>query len=102
MQNIPVASSKALSITIRLAEPSLFLRGFQGGEEGERSPAMLRGTLVVKLKRATKIRSIGLRFSGKARTIWPEGKCEAAPNLIAVPTSRHRDLLEHYADAKFL
>lgn len=87
MQNIPVASSKALSITIKLAEPSLFLRGVQRGEEEERSTAMLRGTLVVKVKRATKIRSIGLRFSGKARTIWPEGKCKAAPNLNAVPIS---------------
>jgi len=74
-KSVPVASSKAVSITITLAEPSLFLRGFHLHEERQHSTAMLRGTLLVKVNKATEIRSICLRFSGKVRTVWPEGNC---------------------------
>lgn len=84
MQTTRVASSKALSMTIRLAEPSLFLRGFEAHDEQEHSTAMLRGTLLVKVNKATKIRSIGLRFSGKALTIWPDGMIKATPILILI------------------
>jgi len=64
-------------MSIRLAEPALFLRGFQAHEEQEHCTAMLRGTLLVKVNKATKIRSIALRFSGKSRTLWPDGMCNA-------------------------
>ena len=75
-------ASKAVSMSISLAEPSIFLRGWQGNEERPYSTAMLRGTLLVKVHKATKIRSIGLRFTGKARTVWPDGKQKV--HLLAV------------------
>lgn len=60
-------------MTIKLAEPILFLQGFDHHEFQNRAPAMLRGSLVVRVNKATKVKAIGLTFKGKARTEWPEG-----------------------------
>ena len=74
--NIPeveVISSGSMSLSIVLAEPILFLRGFSPDEYVERSPSLLRGTLIVRAHKATKIKTITLTFKGLARTDWPEG-----------------------------
>lgn len=60
-------------MTIKLAEPILFLQGFDHHEFQNRAPAMLRGSLVVRVNKTTKVKAIGLTFRGKARTDWPEG-----------------------------
>lgn len=71
----PVASGNGLSVSIALAEPSLFLQGFdQGDLAANRSTAMLRGSLVLKITKLTKIKSVSLKFKGTATTKWPEGK----------------------------
>lgn len=71
----PQASSSggAVTMTIQLAEPMLFLQGFDQSDHSDRTPAMLRGSLVLRIAKPTKIKAISLTFRGKARTEWPEG-----------------------------
>ena len=69
-------------LQIRLTEPVIFLRGPSTGLDGrgrpqivrnDGQPAMLRGLLTLRLSKPTRIRSISIQFTGKARTEWPEG-----------------------------
>jgi len=76
----PIASSAGVSVGINLAEPVLFLQGFQEGENAQRSTAMLRGTLHLKVTKTIKIKTISLKFKGTATTKWPEGMT-TSPNL---------------------
>lgn len=69
----PVASGGGVNVNIALTEPVLFLRGFEQSENAERSTAMLRGTLVLKVSKPAKLKAITLKFRGKATTKWPEG-----------------------------
>lgn len=74
--NLPenqIISSGSLSLSIVLAEPVLYLRGFSPEEYMEKPPTMLRGSLIVRVLKQTKIKSIELTFKGIARTEWPEG-----------------------------
>jgi len=70
----------AAIVSIHLAEPVLYVTGFEPQEYQDRSPALLRGSLLLKLLKPTKIKAITLVFRGRARTEWPEGippkKCE--------------------------
>ena len=62
-----------MSVNISLAEPVLFLQGHdQNNQAG--SPALLRGSLVMRLSKPAKIKAITLTFKGRARTEWPEGE----------------------------
>lgn len=70
----PVASGGGLSVNVQLTEPVLFLRGFEQAEHAERSTAMLRGTLCLKITKPSKLKAITLKFRGKATTKWPEGE----------------------------
>lgn len=71
----PLASTSggAVSMTIILQEPALFLRGSECPDYTERSSTMLRGKLLVKINKATKVKTITLAFRGRIRTEWPEG-----------------------------
>jgi hypothetical protein len=69
----PVASGGGVNVNISLTEPVLFLRGFEQNENSERNTAMLRGALVLKISKPTKLKAITLKFRGKALTKWPEG-----------------------------
>ncbi|KAF1847024.1 uncharacterized protein K460DRAFT_352212 [Cucurbitaria berberidis CBS 394.84] len=69
----PVASGGGVNVNISLTEPVLFLRGFEQAEHSERSTAMLRGTLVLKIAKPAKLKAITLKFRGRATTKWPEG-----------------------------
>lgn len=74
--NIPeneLINSGSISLSIILAEPVIYLRGFNSQEYLERLPSLLRGTLVVRVNKPSKIRSISLTFKGTAKTEWPEG-----------------------------
>lgn len=66
-------SGGAVTMTIQLAEPMLFLQGFDQSDHSSRTPAMLRGCLVLRIAKPTKIKVISLTFRGKASTEWPEG-----------------------------
>ncbi|KAF2736554.1 hypothetical protein EJ04DRAFT_521953 [Polyplosphaeria fusca] len=69
----PLASGNGINVGISLTEPVLYLQGFEQTESSERSTAMLRGSLQLKVTKATKIKAIALKFRGKAITKWPEG-----------------------------
>jgi arrestin-related trafficking adapter 3/6 len=73
----PIASGTGISCFIILAEPYVYLHGFDRDARAystEHSTAMIRGKLVLNVTKAIKIKAITLMFSGKARTEWPEGK----------------------------
>lgn len=59
-------------MTIQMAEPILFLQGLDGSENARRA-AMLRGSMVLRVTKPTKIKAVTLTFRGRARTEWPEG-----------------------------
>jgi hypothetical protein len=70
----PIASGNGVSVSIAMAEPFLFLQGFdQGDMTSNRSTAMLRGSLILKVSKAAKVKAVTLRFRGRATTKWPEG-----------------------------
>lgn len=69
----PLATGNGVSISIMLAEPALYLQGFDQADSGSRATAMLRGTFHLKVLKAAKIKSISLNFRGLAQTEWPEG-----------------------------
>lgn len=70
----PLASGNGISIFIALAEPALYLQGFDQAEVGSRATTMLRGTFLVRVLKAAKIKAISLTFRGRAETEWPEGR----------------------------
>ena len=70
----PLASGNGISVSIALAEPILFLQGFEQGDlRANRSTAMLRGSLHLKVQKSAKLKAVSLRFRGQANTNWPEG-----------------------------
>ncbi|KAH7063610.1 hypothetical protein B0J12DRAFT_781371 [Macrophomina phaseolina] len=69
----PLASGNGISVGIALAEPVLFLQGFEQNGDSERSTAMLRGSLHLRVTKSAKIKAVTLKFKGKATTKWPEG-----------------------------
>jgi arrestin-related trafficking adapter 3/6 len=73
----PIASGAGISCSITLAEPHVYLHGFDQNSherDTEHSAAMIRGKLVLDVTKCVKIKAVTLIFSGKARTEWPEGK----------------------------
>ncbi|KAK5118885.1 hypothetical protein LTR62_000095 [Meristemomyces frigidus] len=69
----PVASGNGVTMAIHLAEPMLFLQGFENTESSPGNTAMLRGSLHLRVQKAAKIKAVTLKFKGKALTRWPEG-----------------------------
>ncbi|EON70029.1 hypothetical protein W97_09295 [Coniosporium apollinis CBS 100218] len=69
----PVASGGNITVSVALAEPMLYVHGFEQDETSERSTAMLRGSLHLRVTKSTKIKAVTLKFRGLATTLWPEG-----------------------------
>ena len=69
----PVASGNGVSVSISLAEPVLFLQGFDQADATNRTTTLLRGSLRLSVTKSAKIKTITLTFKGKATTEWPEG-----------------------------
>jgi arrestin-related trafficking adapter 3/6 len=69
----PVATGNGVSVIISLAEPVLFLQGFDQNDETTRNTTMLRGSLLIRVTKQAKLKSITLNFRGKSETDWPEG-----------------------------
>ncbi|EEH21171.2 hypothetical protein PABG_03402 [Paracoccidioides brasiliensis Pb03] len=68
-----VASSNGITVSISLAEPVLFLEGFDRNDTDTRKTSILRGTLRLSLSKSAKIKKISLNFKGLGQTYWPEG-----------------------------
>ncbi|CUM65638.1 uncharacterized protein PRCAT00003286001 [Priceomyces carsonii] len=69
----PLTQTSSIQVYIVPAEKTLFTYGFEPNEYAERPPTLLRGCLVVRVLKPSKIKSITLLFKGKQRTDWPEG-----------------------------
>ncbi|WPH02156.1 putative arrestin-related trafficking adapter c2d10.04 [Acrodontium crateriforme] len=69
----PIASGNGVVVGIHLAEPVLFVQGFEHTDSSSSSTAMLRGSLHLRVQKSAKIKAITLKFKGKAVTKWPEG-----------------------------
>lgn len=73
----PVASGSGVTCSIVLAEPNVFLTGFdhndRAREESHGASALLRGKLQLNVSKNVKLKSVILKLVGKARTEWPEG-----------------------------
>ncbi|GKT95938.1 arrestin domain-containing protein [Colletotrichum tofieldiae] len=72
----PVAHGSGVSCSILMAEPNVFLTGFDHDGHRQHSQggtALLRGKLQLKVTKNVKIKGVSLKLVGKARTEWPEG-----------------------------
>ena len=69
----PLKHSAHIQLFIRLVEPVVFFQGFETQHTGDRLPAVLRGSLIVRILKPTKLKGISLAFKGYSRTEWPEG-----------------------------
>lgn len=69
----PLAHSGSVLLYLILAEKTLFIQGFEENEYKERPPLLLRGSLFLRITKPVKIKLINLKFSGTAKTDWPEG-----------------------------
>ena len=83
IEDKPLAAGNGVSISIALAEPALYLQGFDQSDMSSRATTMLRGTFHLKLTKSAKIKSISLQFRGRAETEWPEGECVGENDLNA-------------------
>ncbi len=74
----PVCSGNGVSCFIHLAEPALFLTGLDhdgtSRNSGSNSSAILRGKLQLVVTKSVKIKAVTVKFTGRGRTEWPEGK----------------------------
>ncbi|SCW04415.1 LAFE_0H13014g1_1 [Lachancea fermentati] len=69
----PLSQTTSIQIYIQLAEPVVFLQGFEQHQWSERPPGLLRGSLIIRVLKPSKIKSISLNFKGVSKTEWPEG-----------------------------
>ncbi|KAK4223906.1 hypothetical protein QBC38DRAFT_36448 [Podospora fimiseda] len=98
----PVASGSGLTCSILLAEPNVFLTGFEHDNSSRRqgaqnSSALLRGKLQLNVSKNVKIKSVTLKLIGKARTEWPEGIPPAKTELFEEQTLRTQSLVFFHA-----
>lgn len=74
----PVCATGGIACYINLAEPVIFLKGLDHDgttrDSHSNTTSLLRGKLVLNITKNVKIKSVTLRFTGRARTEWPEGK----------------------------
>ena len=69
----PLKHSTHIQLFIKLVEPVIFIQGFESHHIGERPPSILRGSLIIRILKPTKLKRIALNFKGFSRTEWPEG-----------------------------
>ncbi|KAK3313323.1 hypothetical protein B0H66DRAFT_349178 [Apodospora peruviana] len=97
----PVASGSGLSCSILLAEPNVFLTGFDhdghSRHESHNSSALLRGKLQLNVSKNVKIKSVTLKLVGKARTEWPEGIPPLKVDMFEEQTLRTQSLVFFHA-----
>lgn len=74
----PLTHSGSVQVFIKLVEPVIFLQGFESSKHSNHQnenlqSSILRGSLIVRVTKPTKLKSINLKFKGQCRTEWPEG-----------------------------
>jgi hypothetical protein len=69
----PLATAKGMQFNITLAEPVVFLEGYNKDDPSTKKCSILRGQLHLKVIEATKIKRIWIRFRGQIEIQWPKG-----------------------------
>ncbi|KAG4435804.1 hypothetical protein IFR05_008725 [Cadophora sp. M221] len=73
----PVCSGNGVACYINLAEPVIFLTGLDHDgttrDSGSNTTSILRGKLILNVTKNVKIKAVTMKFTGRARTEWPEG-----------------------------
>ncbi|KAL5347701.1 hypothetical protein ACLOAV_007110 [Pseudogymnoascus australis] len=76
----PLATARGISCRIQLAEPHVYVYGLKPANRDiaahQFPPAIIRGKLILKVDKATKLKAVTLNFFGQQRTEWPECKLE--------------------------
>lgn len=85
----PVCGGSGVACYIILAEPTIFLTGLDHDattrdHHTSQSSAMLRGVLRLNITKSVKIKAVTLKFTGRARTEWPEGKSVYIAFLVLI------------------
>lgn len=62
-----------MHFNITLAEPVVFLEGYNKDDPSTKKCNVLRGQLHLKVNEATKIKKIWIRFRGQIQIQWPGG-----------------------------
>ncbi|KAK7897132.1 hypothetical protein LTR67_005021 [Exophiala xenobiotica] len=65
-------TSDAFTVTVELAEPILYLEGFDFPHNVAHRSAVIRGSVHLKILRPTTLSHLTLTFLGTHETIWPE------------------------------
>lgn len=86
----PLFLTSSLQVYVVPAEKHLFVQGFKPSEYEGLPPTLLRGSLVVRVLRPSKIKAISLTFRGVQKTDWPEG---IPPKKTLY--EEHNDLVNH-------
>ncbi len=83
----PVCAANGVACYINLAEPVIFLTGLDHDgttrDSGSNTSSLLRGKLILNVTKNVKIKAVTLKFTGRARTEWPEGK-QVSPVAINI------------------
>ena len=66
------SATDAVTLTIDLGEPNLYLEGFNYQHRTEHQSAVLRGVLHLQVKQKVTLRELSLHFEGVSETVWPE------------------------------
>lgn len=73
-----MCSGNGVACYINLAEPVIFLTGLDHDgttrDSGSNTTSILRGKLILNVTKNVKIKAVTMKFTGRARTEWPEGK----------------------------
>lgn len=84
-QEKPVASKDGVAVYFILAEETIYLTGMDHDgtqrSSGGGASAILRGKLQLNVTKSAKLKSVTVKFTGKAKTDWPEGKINRTTDL---------------------
>ncbi|CAG8559341.1 9847_t:CDS:2 [Acaulospora morrowiae] len=83
--------SSSSNLKINLVEPILFIRG----SPQESTGCFLRGELCLNLSKPMKIKKIEMKFVGKLKTFWPEGKISYNANSNRNDLCEKREIITH-------
>ena len=86
-----VAMGNGISVSLALAEPVLFLPGYDHNDPSTKKSAILRGHLRIKTTKSVKIKKISVCFRGHAQTEWPDGRFHIAWFCFDNVTESRRD-----------
>lgn len=69
-----VATGNGITVSVALAEPVLFLPGYDHSDPSTKKSAILRGHLHIKTTKSVKVKKVSICFRGQAQTDWPDGR----------------------------